>query len=127
MDAMKAAELWFAGASSDVLEGGRLIVDVAGTSVGIFRLDGSLHAYENVCVHQGGPVCQGLLIPRVVEILDDSLVARGMKFDDTDLHIVCPWHGFEYSVRTGSHPGSPGLRLRRIPVSEEEGRIYVAV
>lgn len=127
MDTVKATQRWLAGESGDVPDGGRLVVDITGTSVGIFRLDGNLHAYENVCVHQGGPVCQGLLVPRVVEVLDDGLAARGMRFDENDLHIVCPWHGFEYSVRTGSHPGNPDLRLRRIPVSEEEGRIYVAL
>jgi nitrite reductase/ring-hydroxylating ferredoxin subunit len=46
-----------------VPERGRLVVDCGGTSIGIFRLDGVLHAYENLCPHAGGPVCQGLMIP----------------------------------------------------------------
>lgn len=50
-----------------------------------------------------------------------------MAFDESTLHIVCPWHGFEFSVQTGEHPGSSDLKLSRVDVSEENGRIYVIV
>jgi nitrite reductase/ring-hydroxylating ferredoxin subunit len=121
------AKRWLVGASGDVPERGRLVVDAADLTIGIYRLDDKLYAYENRCVHQGGPVCQGLLIPRVIEQLDDSLTATGMKFDEGNLHIVCPWHGFEYCIQTGSHPARAALRLRGIPVSEENGYVYVTV
>jgi nitrite reductase/ring-hydroxylating ferredoxin subunit len=116
---------YLVGESHEVTERGRLVVDVAGVSIGVFRLDGALHAYENICAHQGGPVCQGLLVPRVNECLDDTLTSIGMDFDKGELNIVCPWHGFEYSLRTGEHPGKRDLKLRPIPVSEEDGHIYV--
>lgn len=118
---------WLAGDSGEVPERGRLVIDVAGTTVGIYRLDDRLYAYENNCVHQGGPVCQGLLVPRVLEVLDEHKAARGMRFDEADLHIVCPWHGYEYSIRTGRHAAKESLRLRSYPVSEADGRIYVTV
>ena len=60
------------GRSEDVPEGGRHVVDVAGTTIGVFRFKGRLYAYENVCPHQGGPVCQGRLVPRVAEVLDEG-------------------------------------------------------
>ena len=44
------------GLEEDVLEGGRVVVDVEGVEVGIFRVAGRLHAWENRCVHAGGPV-----------------------------------------------------------------------
>ena len=116
---------WLIGDTQTVCEKGRIVVNAAGLTIGVFRLDGSLFAYENVCVHQGGPVCQGRLIPRVQEALDEDMVSLGMKFDPNDLHVVCPWHGFEYSVRTGRHAGDMRLRLRSLPVSEENGQIYV--
>lgn len=122
-----APQRWLVGDSRDLAERGRLVVDVGTASVGIFRLHGVLHAYKNVCVHQGGPVCQGLLVPRVVETLDIDLASTGMAFDENTLHIVCPWHGFEFSVQTGEHPGSSDLKLCRVDVSEENGRIYVIV
>ena len=61
-----------AALTEDVLEGGRVVVDVDGTEVGIFRLDGRLYAWENRCAHVGGPVCQGVLMNRVVERLDEE-------------------------------------------------------
>ncbi|GAB2745374.1 Rieske (2Fe-2S) protein [Salinifilum aidingensis] len=122
-----AATRYPVGTSEDVPEGGRYVVDVAGTTIGIFRFQGALYAYENRCPHQGGPVCQGRLVSRVREVLDDERRSRGMDFDEDELHIVCPWHGFEYDVTTGSHPGKQQIRLHDVPVAEEEGRVYVTV
>jgi nitrite reductase/ring-hydroxylating ferredoxin subunit len=115
-----------AALSEDVLEGGRVVVAVDGIEVGIFRVDGELYAWENRCMHAGGPVCQGKLINRVVERLDDQQRSLGDHFAD-ELHIVCPWHGYEYDVRTGQHPADPGVRLRSIEVSEHEGEIHVRI
>ena len=120
-------ERWEAGGSAEVPERGRLVVEAGETSVGIFRLDGVLHAYENRCTHAGGPICQGLLVPRVVELLDERRAIIGSAFDETELHVACPWHGAEYSVRTGRHAGGGAMALRRIPVEERGGRIYVTL
>jgi nitrite reductase/ring-hydroxylating ferredoxin subunit len=113
--------------SDEVAEGGRLIVDIGDTTIGIFRFKNALYAYENVCPHQGGPVCQGRLVPRVVTLLDDGKRTVGAAFDEDDLHIVCPWHGAEYSVTTGAHPSQPKLVLHSITVTEEGGDIYVTL
>jgi nitrite reductase/ring-hydroxylating ferredoxin subunit len=110
--------------SEDVLEGGRVVVDVEGVEVGIFRLEGRLFAWENRCAHAGGPVCQGTLMRRVVERLDDGRRSLGDDFG-SELHIVCPWHGYEYNVRTGEHPADPRARLRRFEVEEQGGEILV--
>jgi len=118
---------WDAGASSELPERGRLVVEAGGISVGIFRVDGGLRAYENRCAHAGGPVCQGLMVPRVVELLDDRRAIVGSAFDETDLHIACPWHGAEFSLHTGAHAGRADLRLRPVAVEEAGGRIYVIV
>ena len=112
------------GVNEDVLEGGRVVVDVDGVEIGIFRVDGRLHAWENRCVHAGGPVCQGKLMNRVVERLDAEKRSLGDDFSDA-LHIVCPWHGYEYDVRTGEHPADSRLRLRRVDVEERGGEILV--
>ena len=111
--------------SEDLPEGGRRVVAIEGHEIGIFRIDGELHAWENYCVHAGGPVCQGLMIQRIVEVLDDEKRSLGDDFSPSDLHIVCPWHGYEYNVRTGEHPADPRIRLRAYPVFEREGVISV--
>jgi nitrite reductase/ring-hydroxylating ferredoxin subunit len=117
----------FVGAREKVPEGGRLVVDVGETTIGIFRTGGRLYAYLNTCAHQGGPVCQGKMIPRVDEVIDERGESHGFKFDEEDLHIVCPWHGFEYSIKAGVHPGRPSARLISVPVEEGTGGIYVTV
>ena len=115
----------FVGPSSEVPEGGRLIVDVAGMTIGIFRFQGKLYAYQNRCAHQGGPVCQGKIVPRVMETIDEQGASRGFAFDESRLHIVCPWHGYEYDIQTGTHPGKPSAKLLRVAVEENPSGMYV--
>lgn len=115
----------FVGASERVPERGRLVIDVGDKTVGIFRFEGKLYAWENTCPHQGGPVCQGKIIPRVTELIEDGGESRGFAFDESSLHIVCPWHGFEYNIKTGTHPGRHSARLKRVAVEESADGIYV--
>jgi len=121
------SERAYVGRSDRVPEGGRLVVDVGDKTIGIFRIDGVLYAWENVCAHQGGPVCQGKMIPRITEVIDPSGESHGLAFDASHPHIVCPWHGFEYDIKTGVHPGRPAARLIRVEVEESADGIYVTV
>ena len=114
-------------ASADVAEGGRLVVDVGDRTIGVFRVKNKLYAYENTCPHQGGPVCQGAVLPRVVERLSDAKESHGFDFHPHDLHIVCPWHGYEFNIETGCHPATASMRLSPVPVGEEQGFVYVAI
>ncbi|MGC2333233.1 MAG: Rieske (2Fe-2S) protein [Candidatus Acidiferrales bacterium] len=117
----------YVGAGERVPEGCRLVVDIGDKTIGIFRVEGKLYAWENRCAHQGGPVCQGKIIPRVIEVLEPGGESRGFAFDASSLHIVCPWHGFEYSIKTGVHPGRPAAKLIRVAVEEAADGIYVTV
>ena len=114
------------GLSSDLPDRGKLVVDLApNLTIGLFRIDGQLYAYENKCVHQGGPVCQGRILPRVVDKINSANEYLGQDWDEQDMHIVCPWHGFEYSIKTGEHAGDSRIHLRAFKVDESEGVIYV--
>ena len=115
------------GSSGNIPEQGRLVLDIGETTIGVFRVGGRLFAYLNTCPHMGGPVCQGLLIPAVREVVDEDRVSRGYTFDDSEPRIVCPWHGYEFAIETGSHPAKPSIRLRAVAVEEEEGRVYVTL
>jgi nitrite reductase/ring-hydroxylating ferredoxin subunit len=112
-------------ASADVAEGGRLVVDIGARTIGIFRVKDKLYAYENTCPHQGGPVCQGTILPRIVEKIGADRESRGFDFDHDELRIVCPWHGFEFNIETGCHPAHPASRLVAVPVEEEREAIRV--
>ena len=111
-------------ASEDVPEGGRVVVDLEGVEVGVFRVDGELYAWRNECAHVGGPVCLGMVTPRIVDRLDERRRSLG-DFHGDELHLVCPWHGYEFDLRTGRHPADPSARLVAHPVHEQDGEIVV--
>ena len=115
------------GAASEFSDPGRRIVGFGNFEVGVFKLDGELYAYLNLCPHMGGPVCQGKMIAKVEEIIAEDRTSKGMAFYRTRMHIVCPWHGFEFDIRTGTHPGNARARLRKIKVAVEGGDVVIAV
>ena len=95
--------------------------------VGVFRMGNEFFAYKNICPHQGGPVCQGRLYSLVKENLDIKKQSHGRLYDKNNLNIVCPWHGLEFDVRTGQHPGNPRLKLESFPVRVEREDVYVTI
>ena len=115
------------GSVSEFSDPGRKIVGFDGFEVAVFMLDGEFFAYLNHCPHMGGPACQGKMIAKVEEILADDRTSKGMAFSKTRLHVVCPWHGFEFDIRTGIHPGNPKARLRRMKVAVTDGDVIVTV
>ena len=115
------------GAASEFSDPGRKIVGFGNFEVGVFKLDGEFYAYFNLCPHTGGPVCQGKMIAKVEEVIAEDKTSKGMAFSKTKLHIVCPWHGFEFDIRTGIHPGNPRARLRKFKVAVEGGDVVISV
>lgn len=119
--------LVYVGKRDDFVERGRKVIERGGVEIGVFLVDGEFHAYENRCSHVGGPVCQGRILNRVVEVIHDDKTSHGHKWSDTDVHIVCPWHGYEFDLKTGRHAGNPRLRLRSFDVTVKNDEVYVAV
>jgi nitrite reductase (NADH) small subunit len=114
-----------AGKIEEFQEGGRLLLKCGDAEIGIFMIDGELHAWHNECAHRGGPVCQGRIMKRVVEPAAADGTVRTLQYHGEDTHIVCPWHGYEYNIKTGRHPGHAALRLRRANVTVRNGEVYV--
>jgi nitrite reductase/ring-hydroxylating ferredoxin subunit len=104
---------------------GRRIVEVDGVAVGVFCRDGTFTAYENVCPHMGGPVCQGKIIARVEERVADDKTSLGFSFSKDETNIVCPWHGYEFNIATGRHQGNPRLRLRSVSVRVLDDEVLI--
>lgn len=90
---------------SDVSERAASIVRVGRYEVAIFTVDGRLHAYENSCPHQGGPVGEGIVEGATV---------------------TCPWHAWCFDLRTGKMTLGDFARLRRFDVRVEGDAVYVA-
>ncbi len=118
---------YIVGSVDEIAEGGRKVISCDGTEIGVFRVGGELVAWYNQCAHVGGPVCQGKMFPRVEEPLDAHKRTRMLQYSATEMHIVCPWHGWEYSLKTGCHPGNPNAKLLRAKLEVNDGQVYVVV
>lgn len=112
------------GKLDDLKDGDYRIVAIDKFEVGIFHINGKLVAYENRCPHYDGPVCQGKIFNRVEEVISDEKCHVGLRFGK-ELHIVCPWHGWEFNLETGIHPGDKYMKLRKVKVEVRDGDIYV--
>jgi len=110
------------GPAAEFADPGRKVIAFDRFEVAVFKLDGSFYAYLNHCPHMGGPVCQGKMIAKVDEIIADDRTSKGMAFSKTRMHIVCPWHGYEFDIRTGVHPGNARARLRKVAGRFPRGR-----
>lgn len=98
------------------------IVTAGTRSIGVVRrADGTVDAVRNWCPHKGAEVCKvklsGTTIPGPPGTLEwghDGQIVR------------CPWHGFEFDIRTGKRPYSEStMRLRVYPARIENGEILV--
>jgi nitrite reductase (NADH) small subunit len=105
------------GSASEFADPGRRVIAFDRFEVAVFKLDGDFFAYLNQCPHMGGPVCQGKMIAKVEEIVAQDRTSQGMMFSKTKMHVVCPWHAYEFDIRTGLHPGNPRAQLRKVPIA----------
>jgi nitrite reductase/ring-hydroxylating ferredoxin subunit len=113
--------------SDDLGEKDRRVVECGDKTVGVFRVDGEIHAWHNRCAHLRGPVCQGRIYQRVLEPVAADGTVRMLERSEEHTHIVCPWHGYEFDLKTGEHPGNPAKRLIRVAHEIRDGSIYVTV
>ena len=92
-------------ALADVPEGEVRVVQCAGRSLALSNVGGELHAIDNVCTHDGGPLGEGRL--------------RGDR-------VICPRHGAAFDARSGRALTLPAVRgVRAYPVRVEGGAVYV--
>ena len=115
----------FIAKSAELKDGERKIVPHGNSEIGVYRVKGKLYAYQNLCGHQGGPACEGLLMAKVEEVIAPDKTYQGMRFNHDEMHIVCPWHGWEYDLATGVMVADRKFRLRKYDVVEHGGSVYV--
>jgi nitrite reductase/ring-hydroxylating ferredoxin subunit len=117
----------FVGTSADFNFNDRRIIKHADLEIGVMRRAGEYYAYENTCVHQGGPACEGLIIGKVEEVLAPDRTYLGQRFSKDTTHFVCPWHGYEYDLKTGECAADRRLRLRKFDVVTKGEDVYVVI
>ena len=84
------------GSSLELVAGDRIVA--------LFNVDGRFHALDGVCPHQGGPLGKGSLAGCIV---------------------TCPWHGWQFDVRTGKHQTSQSLVHPGFSVKVENGEVWI--
>ncbi len=91
---------------SELAAGSAKAVEVKGKTIALFNVEGTIYATDGTCLHQGGPLGEGELTGEVV---------------------ICPWHQWEYNVRTGEVVGNSSLKVVTYAVQVEGSDIKVAV
>ena len=72
----------------------------------IANVEGNLTALDNVCLHRGGPLGQGVI---------------------ADGKIVCPWHGWMYDPKTGEATHNTAAKVAVYPIKIEGDDVLVQV
>jgi nitrite reductase/ring-hydroxylating ferredoxin subunit len=105
--------------AQDVGEGEHIVIDINGRSVGIFHVDGEWYGLLNRCPHRGGPMCEGLM----VSYLEADRPGE-VRYDPGRKLLECPWHGWEFDLKTGQSYFDPlRTRLRPYPVTVQSGEV----
>lgn len=89
---------------SDLPDGGCCEVVVGDRVLALYHVDGRFYALDGVCPHQGGPLGEGELKGTIV---------------------TCPWHGWQFDVRTGQHTFAATVVQPTFPIKVEDDLIWV--
>lgn len=89
---------------TDIAPGSFQAAEVRGRKIVLYNVDGTFYATDARCAHQGGPLGDGLLTGSVVS---------------------CPWHAWQFDVRTGEAVFDPGVRIACYAVKVEGDDVLV--
>jgi nitrite reductase/ring-hydroxylating ferredoxin subunit len=110
--------------ASDIPAGQSRIIKIGEREIGIFNVRGQFYALPNICIHQGGPLCEGRI--------SGTLLARAennWKFEwghEGEI-VTCPWHALEFNITTGQCLAFPNRRVRSYPVTVVAGQLTVVL
>jgi nitrite reductase/ring-hydroxylating ferredoxin subunit len=97
--------------------GRRKLVEVAGRAIVVYNLGGEFFALNNRCPHRGGSLADGIQTGLV-----ESTVPGQYRCSRPGEMVKCPWHGWEFDIRTGKSWCDPSrLRIRQYPVAVRPG------
>ncbi len=98
--------------ADDLPPGSRKLVTVKGRPIVIFNVGGSFYGLLNRCPHQGGGLCDGKITGLVL-----SDAPGEYRIERQGEIIRCPWHGWEFDIRTGQSWCAPSkIAARQYPV-----------
>lgn len=97
-----------------------IITQIKGREIGIFRLDDEYHAVANYCPHANGPLCEGDVTGTIGATSDGT-----WTLEREDELISCPWHGWEFDIRTGENVRTDRYKTPSYDVEVRDGELYV--
>ncbi|HEX8551559.1 MAG TPA: Rieske 2Fe-2S domain-containing protein [Abditibacteriaceae bacterium] len=103
----------------EVQNGQCKLVEIEGKEIGVFFVDGEHRAYRNMCPHAGAPLCAG-------GISSAPLAVNVHEYAGEADTIRCPWHGWEFDLKTGDHLVSRA-KLKTYEVSVEGDDVIIEV
>lgn len=109
------------GPAADLAAGSRTQITVQGRSICVLNVEGTFYAVRNTCPHQGANLCAGTLS-------GSMLPSRPQEYEYGMEGSVlrCPWHGWEFDVRTGRSLFDPErTRVRTYRTEVEDGELFI--
>jgi nitrite reductase (NADH) small subunit len=98
-------------------------VQIDGRDVGVVRTNAGFFALGNRCPHQGGPLCLGRVTGTMLPSRPNEYV-----YGEEGLVVRCPWHGYEFHLRTGeSVGGAVRGRAAVYPVEVRDGIVHCSL
>jgi 3-phenylpropionate/trans-cinnamate dioxygenase ferredoxin subunit len=107
--------------AGEIAPGDSKIVLVNGREVGIFNVGGEYFAFSNRCPHAGAELCKGMIVGLV-----RSNGPGDYRVDRPGEFLRCPWHGWEFDLRTGQSYCDPkSTKVRQFQIKVEPGEELV--
>ena len=104
-------------AAAEFPPGTRKVISVDGRAIVVFNADGEYFGLLDRCPHNGGSLSQGVLTG-----LLQATEPGKYQYSRPGEVIRCPWHGWEFDIRTGkSFCTGIRARARNLPVMVEPG------
>lgn len=112
----------YVATTEDIPVGERIIVDVQGRSIGIYNVNGHYYAIHNRCPHEGAQLCKG----RVCGTTLPSNVYE-YEYGREGEYVRCPWHGWEFEIKTGKSIFNEKVRTRTYAVLVDQSKIGIVL
>ncbi|TBL72377.1 Rieske (2Fe-2S) protein [Paenibacillus thalictri] len=111
---------YLVGVVSELPPGSKKIVEAGGRSVGVYNINGQYYAIRNLCPHQSAALCAGITTSFVTS------TGPGEYCFEMEGEIVrCPWHFWEFDIKTGQMVVDPKTRTKTYDVTVEKYNVTV--
>jgi 3-phenylpropionate/trans-cinnamate dioxygenase ferredoxin subunit len=108
------------GHVSEIPPGSSKVVEVDRRSIGIYNIQGQFYAIRNLCPHQGAALCDG---PTSALVTSDR--PGDFHYEREGEIVRCPWHFWEFDIKTGCMIVDPKTRTKTYDVTVERYDVSV--